>query len=127
MSIFDKVKSLLGEHSTKAEELAKQGIDKTAQAAKERTGGKYDEHIDTASAKAREMADRIDGQTGTPQTPGQSDAYGAEGASDTSPVADRPDPYGVTDDDTSTASGQTGPYRNPDDDGTPPGTPPASG
>ncbi|MEU1731229.1 antitoxin [Streptosporangium sp. NPDC020145] len=84
MSIFDKVKSMLGDHSAKAEELAKQGVDQAARMAKEKTGGKYDRHIDTAAAKAKEMADRIDEPDGTPRPPGQdaSPGYPGQGRSD---------------------------------------------
>ncbi|MEV7007904.1 antitoxin [Streptosporangium sp. NPDC051022] len=96
MSIFDKVKSMLGDHSTKAEELAKQGIDQAAQTAKEKTGGKYDNQIDSAAEKAREMADKIDGQTDTSQAPGQTDTYGTQ--NDTPPASGQSDPYGNPDD-----------------------------
>ncbi|OUC96691.1 antitoxin [Streptosporangium minutum] len=71
MSIFDKVRSMLGEHSTKAEELANQGIDKAAQMAKEKTGGQYDQYIDAGAEQARRRADMIDGQTGTSPVPGE--------------------------------------------------------
>ncbi|GAA0400429.1 hypothetical protein Acor_78070 [Acrocarpospora corrugata] len=64
MSIFDKAKSVLRGHSDKAEDAANKGVDKAAEVAKEKTGGKYDEHIDTAGTKAKEMTDRIDGQSG---------------------------------------------------------------
>ncbi|GAA4221339.1 hypothetical protein FHR32_005046 [Streptosporangium album] len=74
MSIFDKVKSMLGEHSTKVEELANQGIDKAAQMAKEKTGGKYDQQIDSAADMARKQADTIDGQTDTYQEPDETTA-----------------------------------------------------
>ncbi|MFF0577524.1 antitoxin [Streptosporangium saharense] len=78
MSIFDKVKSMLGDHSAKAEELAKQGVDQAARMAKEKTGGKYDQHIDTAATKAKEMADRIDEPDGTQRPPGQNAPYGSQ-------------------------------------------------
>ncbi|TDQ48746.1 antitoxin [Actinorugispora endophytica] len=47
---FDKAKRLAGEHSDKAEK----GIDKAAEMAKKKTGGKYDEHIDKAGDSAGE-------------------------------------------------------------------------
>lgn len=108
MSFFDKVKSLLGDHDAKAEELARQGIDKAAQAAKDRTGGKYDEHIDAAATKAREVADRIDGQTGQtgqPEQPGRTGASGVTGEGGTPQ-----------------APGQAGPHHT-DEEGTPPAGP----
>ncbi|MEV8633192.1 antitoxin [Streptosporangium sp. NPDC051023] len=105
MSIFDKVKSMLGDHSTKAEELAKQGVDQAAQAAKEKTGGKYDDQIDTAAAKAKEMADQIDGQTDQSQTPGQTSPYASQ--DDDSPFSGQNDPYGSPDDETPPSAGRT--------------------
>ncbi|HLU97368.1 MAG TPA: antitoxin [Thermobifida alba] len=45
---FDKAKKLAGKHSDKVE----QGLDKGAEQAKQRTGGKYDEHIDKAGETA---------------------------------------------------------------------------
>ncbi|GHE28526.1 hypothetical protein GCM10017673_33660 [Streptosporangium violaceochromogenes] len=106
MSFFDKVKSLLGDHDTKVEDLAKQGIDKAARAAKERTGGKYDEHIDTAAAKAREAADKIDGRTEQEGRPGRT---GAGGTSGEGGVPRAPAP-----------ADQAGPHRPSDGEGTPP-------
>ena len=44
---FDQAKKLAGEHS----ELVDQGLDKAAAEAKERTGNKYDNHIDTGEEK----------------------------------------------------------------------------
>jgi antitoxin protein of toxin-antitoxin system len=44
---FDQAKKLAGEHS----DLVDQGLDKAADLAKDRTGGKYDEHIDTVEDK----------------------------------------------------------------------------
>ncbi|MFB9966967.1 antitoxin [Sinosporangium siamense] len=63
---MNKLRGLLGSHSDKVEKAAKQGIDKAADMAKQRTGGKYDQQIDTAAAKAREAADKIDNRPGTP-------------------------------------------------------------
>ncbi|GAA3124295.1 antitoxin [Streptosporangium carneum] len=118
MSIFDKVKSLLGEHGTKAEELAKQGVDQAARKAKEKTGGKYDEHIDTAAAKAREMTDRIDGQSDPAQAPGRTGPHGAH--DDASAASGHGDPYGGTG--PSGTPGGNVPHRAPDDEPPPPST-----
>jgi hypothetical protein len=44
---FDQAKKLASEHS----DLVDKGLDKGADLAKEKTGGKYDEHIETAEDK----------------------------------------------------------------------------
>ena len=44
---FDQAKKLASEH----EDLVDQGLDKAADLVKDKTGGKYDEHIDTAQEK----------------------------------------------------------------------------
>jgi MT0933-like antitoxin protein len=44
---FDQAKKLAGEHS----DLVDKGLDQAAAEAKERTGGKYDDHIDTGEEK----------------------------------------------------------------------------
>ena len=44
---FDQAKKLASEH----EDLVDSGLDKAAGLAKDKTGGKYDEHIDTAEDK----------------------------------------------------------------------------
>jgi hypothetical protein len=62
MSVFDRGKDLMGEHSDKIEELAEQGIDKGEEAAGQRFAG-HEEHIGMAADKAREMAEGIDGRT----------------------------------------------------------------
>ncbi|MFJ2031003.1 antitoxin [Streptosporangium sp. NPDC087985] len=107
MSIFDKVKSMLAEHSTKAEELANQGIDKAAEMAKEKTGGKYDQYIDSAAEEARKRADMIGGQTGTSPVPGETDTPQASDdvLGGTAPSED---------------AGETGTPRKPDEKGTDP-------
>ena len=51
MGIFDKVKNLAGQHGDKVDE----GLTKAGEMAKEKTGGKYDEQIDTAVDKARDF------------------------------------------------------------------------
>jgi MT0933-like antitoxin protein len=44
---FDQAKKLASEHS----DLVDKGLDQAAAEAKERTGGKYDDHIDTGEEK----------------------------------------------------------------------------
>jgi len=44
---FDQAKKLASEHS----DLVDKGLDQAADMAKEKTGNKYDEHIDTAENK----------------------------------------------------------------------------
>jgi len=44
---FDQAKKLASEH----EDLVDSGLDKAADLVKDKTGGKYDEHIDTAQDK----------------------------------------------------------------------------
>ena len=44
---FDQAKKLASEHS----DLVDKGLDKASELAKEKTGGKYDEHIETAQEK----------------------------------------------------------------------------
>jgi hypothetical protein len=51
MSIIDKVKGLLGQHSDKAEK----GINKAGDVIDEKTGGKYSDKIDSAQEKAKGM------------------------------------------------------------------------
>jgi hypothetical protein len=98
MSILDKVKQMLGGNA-KTEELAKQGIDKAEQIAKERLGGKHARHIDTAAQKAREMADKIDEPDTTPPgttpAPGRATPPGRDdGTSGPGQPGTTPPPYG---------------------------------
>jgi hypothetical protein len=51
MSILDKVKELLGQHSDKAQ----QGIDKAGDVINDKTGGKYSDKIESAQDKAKDM------------------------------------------------------------------------
>ncbi|HZB32538.1 MAG TPA: antitoxin [Streptosporangiaceae bacterium] len=51
MSIIDKVKGLLGQHSDKAEK----GIDKAGDMIDDKTGGKYSDKIDSVQEKAKDM------------------------------------------------------------------------
>ena len=58
MSVMDKLKQLLKGH----EEQAGKGVDKGADLAKKKAGGKYDQPIDTGR-------DRLKGQFGTQDRP----------------------------------------------------------
>ncbi|WP_214322131.1 antitoxin [Nonomuraea sediminis] len=77
MSIFDKVKEMFGGTAEKLKDIPEQGgmkdkaegaamggIDQTSDAAKQATGGKYDEQIDQGTEKAKDIADKIDGEEG---------------------------------------------------------------
>ena len=55
MGIFDKAKDLVGEH----EDQVKKGIDKVADIADERTGGKHGEKIESAADKAKDAVDKL--------------------------------------------------------------------
>ena len=55
MSILDKAKGLLGKNSGKA----KDGVDKAADVADDKTGGKHTEQIDGAAEKAKDAIDDI--------------------------------------------------------------------
>ena len=50
---FDQAKKLASEH----EDLVDSGLDKASDMAKEKTGGKYDEHIDTGEEKLEGFLD----------------------------------------------------------------------
>ncbi|GAA4140178.1 antitoxin [Actinomadura keratinilytica] len=54
MSIVDKVKSMLGQHSDKA----RQGVEKAGHKIDEKTGGKYSDQIHEAEGRADEYIDR---------------------------------------------------------------------
>ncbi|MFD1939077.1 MULTISPECIES: antitoxin [Nonomuraea] len=90
MSIFDKVKEMLGEKHknvpeqggpatdettaqagdvlsdfrNKAEEAAMSGIDEAARNVDEATGGRFTDQIDQGAEQARNIADKIDGEQG---------------------------------------------------------------
>lgn len=67
MSMFDKIKDkageMMGQHGDKAEE----GIDKAAEFADEKTGGKYSDQIDTGAEKAKDMMGGLGGDQGGDQ------------------------------------------------------------
>jgi hypothetical protein len=80
MSILDKVKEMFGGHRDKlkdipqqgreqaeqrgyterAEEAAGGGVDRGADWARDKTGGRFDEQIDSGADQARQHTDRID-------------------------------------------------------------------
>jgi hypothetical protein len=59
MGMFDKLKGkaaeMVGEHGDKAD----QGIDKAAEFADEKTGGKYTDKIDSGAEKAKDAMDNL--------------------------------------------------------------------
>lgn len=55
--IKNKITDAVSEHGDKVED----GIDKAAEFADEKTGGKFSDHIDTGSDKASEFMDKLDG------------------------------------------------------------------
>ena len=56
MGLLEKAKKLFGGHA----DQAKQGIDKAADVADDKTGGKYTERIDDTADKAKSMVDKLD-------------------------------------------------------------------
>lgn len=56
MGLMDKAKGLLQGKGDQAEDL----IDKAAGMAKDRTGGKHADKIDSAAEKAKDVVDKID-------------------------------------------------------------------
>jgi hypothetical protein len=58
MSILDKLKGLLKGKG----DQASSAIDKVADLADDKTGGKYTEKIDSAADKAKEVVDKLDDQ-----------------------------------------------------------------
>ena len=53
--LTEKGKDLVGEHSDEV----KDGIDKAADFADDKTGGKYGDHIDTGADKAKDVVDDL--------------------------------------------------------------------
>jgi MT0933-like antitoxin protein len=62
MSLFDKLRrkktTAVDEHGDKMG----QGIDKAADVADDKTGGKYDEQIDAGAEKSKDALDSLDGK-----------------------------------------------------------------
>ena len=56
MGLLDKIKGAL---QGKGKQVS-DGIDKAADVADDKTGGKYTEHIDSAAEKAKDVVDKID-------------------------------------------------------------------
>jgi hypothetical protein len=66
MSIVDKVKQMLGQHSDKA----KEGVEKAGDVFDQRTGGKYADKVDRVQEQAEKYVDRGGGEGGQPGRPG---------------------------------------------------------
>ncbi|TDD83633.1 antitoxin [Actinomadura rubrisoli] len=60
MSIVDKVKQMLGQHS----DQAKRGVEKGGDMFDQKTGGKYSDKVDKAQEKAGDYIDRGEGEQG---------------------------------------------------------------
>ena len=52
----DKAKELASEH----EDVVKEGIDKAADVADEKTAGKYSDHVETGAEKAKDFVEDLD-------------------------------------------------------------------
>jgi hypothetical protein len=59
MGFMDKLKGMLGGHK----DQAKEGVDKAAGVADEKTGGSHTDQITSADEKGKEEIDKIDGGT----------------------------------------------------------------
>ncbi|MFA1550023.1 antitoxin [Actinomadura chokoriensis] len=76
MSIVDKVKQMLGQHSEKS----KEGVERTGDMFDERTGGEHADRVDQAQEKAGDYIDREGGQGGDMgHHPGDMDQGGEPG------------------------------------------------
>jgi hypothetical protein len=62
----DKAKDLAGEHGDKA----KEGIDKAAELADEKTGGKHSDKIDQGAEKGKDFVDEMGEGKGETPAPG---------------------------------------------------------
>jgi hypothetical protein len=86
MGFLDDAKAKLNDAVDKHGDKISQGIDKAANLADQKTGGKYSEKIDTGAAKAKDALEKLDGKNddlGGPGIPGP----GSTGP--TGPVAPR--------------------------------------
>ena len=63
MGFLDKVKGLLGQNSDKVEGA----IDKAADVADDKTGGKYADQIDAGADKAKDIVDGLGGEGDQPE------------------------------------------------------------
>jgi hypothetical protein len=61
VGFLDKLKSMFGQHADKADS----GIDKVADTADDKTGGKYTEQIDRGADTARGAVDNLTDEGGT--------------------------------------------------------------
>ena len=62
MGLFDKAKDLADQGMDAVadnKDTVKDGIDKGADFARDKTGGKYDDHIDTGVEKAKDVVDGL--------------------------------------------------------------------
>jgi hypothetical protein len=62
MGLFDKLRGKAQETVDQQGDKVGQGIDKAADMADDKTGGKYGDKIDTGSEKAKDALDNLDGQ-----------------------------------------------------------------
>lgn len=62
MGILDNAKGKLGDAVDKHGEKISEGLDKAADFASEKTGGKYDDKIDAGVEKAKGALDKLDGK-----------------------------------------------------------------
>jgi hypothetical protein len=58
MGLLDKIKSLVG----KNKEPVKGGVDKAADVADDKTGGKYGDKIDAGAEQTKDALDKLDGK-----------------------------------------------------------------
>jgi hypothetical protein len=60
VGLMDKVRSMLGQHNEKVD----QGIDKAGDVVDDKTGGKHAAHVDKAQDAAKDGIDKITGEGG---------------------------------------------------------------
>jgi hypothetical protein len=82
MGFMDKVKGMLGQHGDKAD----QGVDKAADTADSRTGGKHSDQIRTGADRTKDSLRRTSGDQGTGG--GRSSGEGPGGGIDRGPGGD---------------------------------------
>lgn len=66
MGLFKKAKDKLGETVESHGGQIDQGIDKAAEVADEKTGGKFSDQIDTGVDKAKDALDNLEGKDDEP-------------------------------------------------------------
>lgn len=65
MGFMDSIKGMMGKGKDLAaehEDAIQDGIDKAADMADDKTGGKYSDHIETGAEKAKEVVEGLDGE-----------------------------------------------------------------